>query len=219
MKIEFCGGEGFFHAICGPGGDRLSRVLRRSIMGAGAFHGRVRNGIGWGVPAGTTRSANGILASREAGLCRGRSRRSAIEPIVSAGADRGERSDALSRYGCPCDGLLPQPRSDGALPCAVADRGVAGPEDSATGKEPFWRDALDLERRRMRRVSIWLHLAAPCLPSFAGRGCVRALFWSADSPGPNGPAALAGRSQAGGCPRRRLRPREKRQCSPGPLGR
>jgi hypothetical protein len=32
--------------FCRPGGDRLSRVLRRSIMGAGAFHGRVRNGIG-----------------------------------------------------------------------------------------------------------------------------------------------------------------------------
>ena len=29
-----------------PGSDRLSRVLGHSIMGAGAFHGRVRNGIG-----------------------------------------------------------------------------------------------------------------------------------------------------------------------------
>ena len=35
-----------FHAICRPGGDLLSRVLRRSTIGAGAFHGRVRNGIG-----------------------------------------------------------------------------------------------------------------------------------------------------------------------------
>ena len=39
-------------AICRPGGDRLSRVLRRSIIGAEAFHGRVRNGIGWGHLAG-----------------------------------------------------------------------------------------------------------------------------------------------------------------------
>ena len=31
----------------GPGGDRLSRGLSRSIMGAGGFHGRVRDGIGW----------------------------------------------------------------------------------------------------------------------------------------------------------------------------
>ena len=33
-----------------PGGDRLSRVLRRSIIGAGGFHGRVRDGIGWIIP-------------------------------------------------------------------------------------------------------------------------------------------------------------------------
>lgn len=45
-----------------PGGDRLSRVLRRSIMGAGAFHGRVRNGIGCGHPAEATRSAHRIWA-------------------------------------------------------------------------------------------------------------------------------------------------------------
>ena len=31
----------------GPGGGRLSRGLGRSIMGAGGFHGRVRDGIGW----------------------------------------------------------------------------------------------------------------------------------------------------------------------------
>ena len=29
-----------------PGGDLLSRVLRRSTIGAEGFHGRVRNGIG-----------------------------------------------------------------------------------------------------------------------------------------------------------------------------
>ena len=29
-----------------PGGDLLSRALRHSTMGAGGFHGRVRNGIG-----------------------------------------------------------------------------------------------------------------------------------------------------------------------------
>ena len=31
---------------CRPGGDLLSRVLRRSTIGAGAFDGRVRDGIG-----------------------------------------------------------------------------------------------------------------------------------------------------------------------------
>jgi hypothetical protein len=36
--------------VGGPGGDLLSRVLRRSTMGAGGFHGRVRDGIGWVTP-------------------------------------------------------------------------------------------------------------------------------------------------------------------------
>ena len=42
----------------GPGGDRLSRVLGRSIIGAGGFHGRVRDGIGCGLPAMATRSSD-----------------------------------------------------------------------------------------------------------------------------------------------------------------
>ena len=42
-----------------PGNDLLSRVLRRSTIGAGAFHGRVRNGIGCSHPAIITRSAKG----------------------------------------------------------------------------------------------------------------------------------------------------------------
>ena len=33
-----------------PGDDRLSRVLRRSTIGAEGFHGRVRNGIGCWAP-------------------------------------------------------------------------------------------------------------------------------------------------------------------------
>ena len=41
-----------------PGGDRLSHVLRRSIIGAGEFHGRVRDGIGCRLPAMATRSSN-----------------------------------------------------------------------------------------------------------------------------------------------------------------
>src|SRR6266849_5856044 len=32
--------------LAGPGGDLLSRVLRRSTIGAEGFHGRVRDGIG-----------------------------------------------------------------------------------------------------------------------------------------------------------------------------
>ena len=44
-------------AICRPGGDLLSHTLRCSTIGAGEFHGRVRDGIGWGLPARATRPA------------------------------------------------------------------------------------------------------------------------------------------------------------------
>ena len=40
-------------ALCMPGNDLLSR--RSSTIGAGAFHGRVRDGIGWGRSAIITR--------------------------------------------------------------------------------------------------------------------------------------------------------------------
>ena len=41
----------------GTGDDRLSRVLRQSIIGARGFHGRVRNGIGWDTSAMITGSS------------------------------------------------------------------------------------------------------------------------------------------------------------------
>src|SRR3954451_13834243 len=47
-----------FGWIGGPGGDLLSRALRHSTMGAGDFHGRVRDGIGCGLPAIATRLSN-----------------------------------------------------------------------------------------------------------------------------------------------------------------
>ena len=52
------GGVFFVGWIGGPGGDLLSRVLRHSTMGAGDFHGRVRDGIGCGLPAKATRLSN-----------------------------------------------------------------------------------------------------------------------------------------------------------------
>src|ERR1700754_2503660 len=54
-------------AFCRPGSDLLSRVLRQSTIGAGAFHGRVRNGNGCSHPARTTRSAKRNAINREAG--------------------------------------------------------------------------------------------------------------------------------------------------------
>ena len=46
-------------ALGKPGDDLLSRVLRRSTIGAGAFHGRVRDGIGCSRSAKITRPAKG----------------------------------------------------------------------------------------------------------------------------------------------------------------
>ena len=40
-----------------PGSDLLFQALRLSIIGAGEFNGRVRDGIGFRLPANTTRSA------------------------------------------------------------------------------------------------------------------------------------------------------------------
>ena len=48
-------------AFCRPGSDLLSRALRQSTISAGAFHGRVRNGIGCSRSAITTRSAKRTL--------------------------------------------------------------------------------------------------------------------------------------------------------------
>ena len=42
--------EGMTEEACRPGGVLLSRALRRSTIGAGGFHGRVRDGIGWFTP-------------------------------------------------------------------------------------------------------------------------------------------------------------------------
>ena len=46
------------------GGDLLSHALRRSTIGAEGFHGRVRDGIGWGTLAITTRSSKGTSTRR-----------------------------------------------------------------------------------------------------------------------------------------------------------
>ena len=48
------------YAFCRPGSDLLSRALRQSTIGAEAFHGRVRDGIGCSHFAITTRSAKSI---------------------------------------------------------------------------------------------------------------------------------------------------------------
>src|SRR5690606_26214739 len=59
------------HAFGRPGSDLLSRVLRQSTIGAGAFHGRVRNGNGCSHPAITTRAAKRMFSNQEAGMVNG----------------------------------------------------------------------------------------------------------------------------------------------------
>ena len=46
------------NVLCMPGNDLLSRL--GSTIGAGAFHGRVRDGIGWGRSARITRQTKDI---------------------------------------------------------------------------------------------------------------------------------------------------------------
>ena len=60
--------EEILSALRRPGSDLLSRVLRRSIIGAGEFNGRVRNGIGFRPPAIATKPAKGRC--EETGLFR-----------------------------------------------------------------------------------------------------------------------------------------------------
>ena len=69
----------------GPGGDLLSRVLGHSTMGAGGFHGRVRDGIGCGPPAKATRSSSPSVIWLNAGsgdllLASGSARELALGP-------------------------------------------------------------------------------------------------------------------------------------------
>src|SRR5680860_325563 len=49
----------FETALSKPGDDLLSQALRLSTIGAGVFHGRVREGIGWVHSAKITRPAKG----------------------------------------------------------------------------------------------------------------------------------------------------------------
>ena len=60
-----------------PGSDLLFQALRLSIIGAGEFNGRVRDGIGFRPPASTTRSAKN---GKRTCCTRGRSSRTSIGP-------------------------------------------------------------------------------------------------------------------------------------------
>jgi hypothetical protein len=79
--LGWCGGDGVWGLVGGPGGDLLSHVLRRSTMGAAGFHGRVRNGSGGAPALSATRSNNQPrLPPTRSATWRGPLGRSADEP-------------------------------------------------------------------------------------------------------------------------------------------
>ena len=57
LLVTFWLPSGFGRLIRRPGSDLLSHALRRSTIGAMGFHYRVRDGIGWGTHAITTKSS------------------------------------------------------------------------------------------------------------------------------------------------------------------
>ena len=102
----FDGEDLLWIVFCRPGGDLLSRVLRQSTIGAEAFDGRVRDGIGSGHFARATRPAkdnsNGTLSfTLQPRLREGRKRRSKIWFL--------DRVAPLSRNPLDCAVAVTQP--------------------------------------------------------------------------------------------------------------
>ena len=83
-------------ATCRPGGDLLSHVLRRSTIGAEGFHGRVRDGIGCGPLAMTTRSARRTL-------CAWIGNRGFVRLVRGCGAGAWDDPYARARFGFASD--------------------------------------------------------------------------------------------------------------------
>ena len=107
------------HVFGRPGSDLLSRVLRRSTIGAGAFHGRVRNGIGCSRSAMTTRSAKRTVCSCSRSFFWSFGARSGANKPSEAGASQGR----------PAAGAGAPPRPEARL--AKASR--CGREDKEAG--------------------------------------------------------------------------------------
>ncbi len=102
-----------------PGGDRLSRTLGCSIIGAGGFHVRVRDGIGWGPAAMATRCPEPTLRiPRRCGM--------------RLGSGSGWNVCACDRHGLLWCASLP-------VPCPWCGAGVGGCCAGWRGVEPFGR--------------------------------------------------------------------------------
>ncbi len=108
-----------------PGGDLLSHAFRRSTIGAEGFHGRVRDGIGCGPLAMTTRPAKaggrkteGRRRKAEDGLSDlSRDRRLELA-AWNAGASVFRESGLLSSVLCPLSSVLCLPPSGRGLAAA-----------------------------------------------------------------------------------------------------
>ncbi|KAF3945642.1 hypothetical protein CMV_028003, partial [Castanea mollissima] len=78
------------------GGDRLSRALRHSTMGAGAFNGRVRDGIGfWARRSSHQTGATQFGQKAEPSACVRQA--CCLRATVSHGADTDHGSDQVNR--------------------------------------------------------------------------------------------------------------------------
>ena len=78
------------HEAGRPGGDLLSRALRQSTIGAAGFHGRVRNGIGWGTCAITTWSSSAMKYAIR--------RHASAEPYIAMRRRGGKTSKTLFEF-------------------------------------------------------------------------------------------------------------------------
>ncbi len=93
-------------ALGRPGGDRLSRVLRHSTMGAGAFDGRVRDGIGsWAHRSG--HQAGAAHGSRHGGFGKRWSSSCVVSGCPSAFAAAGQFRTRIMRAIKPIGRLVP----------------------------------------------------------------------------------------------------------------
>ena len=81
-------GKEEFLVLGRPGSDLLSQVLRLSTIGAGEFNGRVRDGIGFRLPAITTRPAKNSAEDNKKSTHRDRYELSRTHVLSSAQAGR-----------------------------------------------------------------------------------------------------------------------------------
>ena len=89
------GGHHHSNPFGGPGGDLLSRALRRSTIGPGGLNDRVRNGIGWGPLGKTTRSTKRMKNEKTSDLLRKQINKANMSSTKNDQADRAISTSKL----------------------------------------------------------------------------------------------------------------------------